>query len=110
MNETVIFFINQILDGVAKGAIYGTLALALVFIYRSTKIFNFGQGEVATFSAYLMLLALTKLPPAIQFLAFPLVIITSALLGALLYLIILRPVSEKKDGSELNELIVTIGF
>jgi len=34
-------------------AIYGSLALALVLIYRSTKIINFAQGEMATFTTYI---------------------------------------------------------
>lgn len=41
-----------ILDGMASGAIYGALALALVLIYRATRVVNFGQGEMATISAY----------------------------------------------------------
>lgn len=44
--------LQQIVDGLAAGAIYGALALALVLIYRATRIVNFGQGEMATFSAY----------------------------------------------------------
>ena len=49
----MVLFLQQILDGLASGAIYGALALALVLIYRATHIVNFGQGEMATFSAYL---------------------------------------------------------
>ena len=49
----MVLLLQQILDGLAAGAIYGALALALVLIYRATHIVNFGQGEMATFSAYL---------------------------------------------------------
>lgn len=45
--------VQQIIDGLAAGAIYGALALALVLIYRATHIVNFGQGEMATFCTYL---------------------------------------------------------
>lgn len=38
-----------------NGAIYASLALALVTIYRSTGLVNLAQGEMATFSAYLAL-------------------------------------------------------
>ena len=44
---------RQILSGVANGAIYASLALALVIIYRSTQLINFAQGELAMFSTYL---------------------------------------------------------
>ncbi|HSV35588.1 MAG TPA: branched-chain amino acid ABC transporter permease [Ramlibacter sp.] len=44
--------VQQIIDGLAAGAVYGALALALVLIYRATHIVNFGQGEMATFCTY----------------------------------------------------------
>jgi len=46
-------FIQQIVEGLASGAIYASLALALVLIYRATRIVNFAQGEMATLSVYL---------------------------------------------------------
>ena len=46
-------FLQQIVEGLASGAIYASLALALVLIYRATRIVNFAQGEMATFSVYL---------------------------------------------------------
>lgn len=46
-------FFQQIVSGVAVGAIYASLALALVLIYRSTQIVNFAQGEMAMFSAFI---------------------------------------------------------
>ena len=46
-------FLQQIVEGLASGAIYASLALALVLIYRATRIVNFAQGEMATFSVYI---------------------------------------------------------
>ena len=46
-------FLQQIVEGLASGAIYASLALALVLIYRATRIVNFAQGEMATLSVYL---------------------------------------------------------
>jgi branched-chain amino acid transport system permease protein len=45
-------FLQQVVSGLASGAIYGSLALALVLIYRATGIVNFAQGEMATFSTF----------------------------------------------------------
>lgn len=45
-------FIQQVIGGIASGAIYASLALALVLIYRSTGVINFAQGEMAMFSTY----------------------------------------------------------
>lgn len=38
-----------------NGAIYASLALALITIYRSTGLLNLAQGEMATFGAYVAL-------------------------------------------------------
>jgi branched-chain amino acid transport system permease protein len=46
-------FLQQVVEGLASGAIYAALALALVLIYRATRIVNFAQGEMGTFSAFL---------------------------------------------------------
>lgn len=45
-------FLQQIVSGLASGGIYGSLALALVLIYRATGVVNFAQGELATLSAF----------------------------------------------------------
>jgi branched-chain amino acid transport system permease protein len=46
-------FVQQVVDGLAAGSIYGALALALVLIYRTTGIVNFAQGEMAMFSTFI---------------------------------------------------------
>ncbi len=45
-------FWQQVVSGLASGGVYGSLALALVIVYRSTRVINFAQGEMATFSAF----------------------------------------------------------
>ena len=46
-------FLQQVFSGLAAGAIYASVALALVMIYRSTDLVNFAQGEMAMFSTYI---------------------------------------------------------
>ena len=46
-------FLQQVVSGLASGAIFASLALALVLIYRATDVVNFAQGEMATFSTYI---------------------------------------------------------
>ena len=46
-------FFQQITSGLATGAIFASLALALVLIYRTTHVVNFAQGEMATFTTYI---------------------------------------------------------
>ena len=45
--------IQQVLGGIATGAIYACIALAVVMIYQAIDHFNFAQGEMAMFSAFL---------------------------------------------------------
>src|SRR5258708_28633436 len=46
-------FLQQIASGLANGAIYACVALALVMIYVSTDHINFAQGEMAIVSPYI---------------------------------------------------------
>src|SRR6266508_483154 len=46
-------FIQQVVVGLGDGAIYASLALALVLIYRATHVINFAQGEMGMFSTYI---------------------------------------------------------
>jgi branched-chain amino acid transport system permease protein len=46
-------FIQQVVSGLGDGAIYASLALALVLIYRATHVINFAQGEMGMFSTFI---------------------------------------------------------
>jgi branched-chain amino acid transport system permease protein len=46
-------FVQQVVAGLGEGAIYASLALALVLIYRATHVINFAQGEMGMFSTYI---------------------------------------------------------
>ena len=43
---------QQVVAGIATGAIYGLMALALVMIFRAIGHVNFAQGEMATLSTF----------------------------------------------------------
>jgi branched-chain amino acid transport system permease protein len=81
--------VQQIASGLANGAIYACLALALVMIFVSTDHINFAQGEMAMFSAYL---AWQLLQWGITiWIALPLVAFGSFLVGVGIERVILRP-------------------
>jgi branched-chain amino acid transport system permease protein len=44
--------LQQVMAGLANGAIYALVALAVVMIYQAIDHLNFAQGEMATFSAF----------------------------------------------------------
>src|ERR1051325_4334578 len=46
-------FAQQIVSGLSTGGVYASLALALVIVYRSSRVINFAQGELATFSTFI---------------------------------------------------------
>jgi branched-chain amino acid transport system permease protein len=99
----MIGLIAYIVDGLSMGALYGLLALALVINYRSTRLINFAQGELAMLSVYLCLTFLGRMTP---WLAVPLTLVTTFFIGVLVELLLLR---RFKDGRDLNAVILTVG-
>ncbi len=62
--------LHQIANGLATGAIYAVIALALVMNFNSTGHINFAQGEMAMFSTYVAwTLIAVGLPYGVAFLA-----------------------------------------
>jgi branched-chain amino acid transport system permease protein len=97
--------IQQIVSGLATGAIFGSLALALVLIYRATHVVNFAQGEMAMFTTYiawaLMNRGLDYWP------AFALTLVIAFVGGVAVERVVIRPVENKPV---LAIVIVTIGL
>ena len=58
-------FLQRCFDGLANGAIYASLAIALVIVYRSTGLLNVAQGEVATLGTYIGLVVHSPVTPAL---------------------------------------------
>jgi branched-chain amino acid transport system permease protein len=74
--------LQQILDGLSSGLIYGLLALALSVVFQGTGMLNFAQGEMATLSAFV---TLALMQSGMTFwVALPAAIVLSAAGGALI--------------------------
>jgi branched-chain amino acid transport system permease protein len=58
-------FLQRCFDALANGAIYATIALALVIVFRATGTLNAAQGEMATLAAYIALVLRTPATPAL---------------------------------------------
>lgn len=98
-------FLQQVFAGLATGAIYASLALALVMIYAATESVNFAQGEMAMFSTYIAwTLVQAGMPFWIAFLA---TIAISFAGGVLIERVVIRPV---ESAPVLNQVIVFIGL
>jgi branched-chain amino acid transport system permease protein len=95
----------QVSSGLATGAIYASLALALVMIYQTTHLVNFAQGELATCSAYLAYALLDfGLPYGI---AVGITVVASFAAGLAIERFAIRPVAR---GPVLPIIIVFIGL
>ena len=46
--------LKDVVFGLFEGATYGMLAVGLVLVYKSTRVFNFAQGEFGTIGAFLV--------------------------------------------------------
>jgi branched-chain amino acid transport system permease protein len=97
--------LQQIFSGLAAGAIYASLALALVMIYRATDLVNFAQGDMAMFSTYI---AWTLVNAGTPFWAAFLVTLVASFLGGMaIERIVIRPV---ENAPVLAAVVVTIGL
>jgi branched-chain amino acid transport system permease protein len=98
-------FLQQVVSGLASGAIYASLALALVLIYRSTDVVNFSQGEMATFTTYF---AWSLMHHGLSYwLAFALTLAFAFSFGVAVERVLIRPVEQRP---EIVIVIVTIGI
>jgi branched-chain amino acid transport system permease protein len=98
-------FAQQIAAGVREGAIYAGLALALVIIYRSTRVINFAQGEMATFTTFI---AWSLMNRGLSFwAAFPIVLAIAFTGGVAIERVLIRPV---ENAPVLTIVIVTLGL
>ena len=98
-------FLRQVVSGLGNGAIYASLALALVLIFRSTGIVNFAQGEMAMFSTYLAWQLIAWGLPL--FVAFGVTLVLSFGIGVAVERVVIRRVA---GAPELTVVIVTIGL
>jgi branched-chain amino acid transport system permease protein len=97
--------IQQVAAGLANGAIYALVALALVMIFVSTDHINFAQGEMAMFSTYI---AWTLVQTGMGFWpALALAMLASFVVGVLIERVILRPLHH---APVLSIVVVFIGI
>jgi branched-chain amino acid transport system permease protein len=98
-------FAQQIAAGIREGSIYAGLALAIVIIYRSTRVINFAQGEMATFTTFV---AWSLMNHGLSFWeAFPIVLLLAFAGGVAIERVVIRPV---ENAPVITIVIVTLGL
>ncbi|MBV9065045.1 MAG: branched-chain amino acid ABC transporter permease [Methylobacteriaceae bacterium] len=96
---------QQVLAGIATGAIYACMALAVVMIYQAIDHLNFAQGEMAMFSTFIAFqLMLWGLP---YWAAFPVTLVVSFIGGVLIDRVVFRPIH---DAPILSHVVVFIAL
>ncbi len=99
--STVLLLIGA---GLARGAVFALFALALVLIWRATRIANFAQGAMSVTAAYVAVLVMQGTG------SFVLGIVTALAAGAAIGLAVERGLMRHvPGGSPLNAIIVAIG-
>ena len=87
-------FLAALFSGTSRGAIYALVALGLVIVWRGAGVVNFAQMGQAMFSTYI---ASTLIQNGNYYwIGFFVALISGAILGALLDILVMRPLSNKK--------------
>jgi branched-chain amino acid transport system permease protein len=98
-------FAQQTVAGLAQGAVFASLALALVLIYRATEVINFAQGEMAMATTYI---AYQLTVWGVSYWAsFALTLVIAFFFGMIIQIVFIRPVQHK---SVIAVVIVTVGL
>jgi len=84
----MIQFINMLLIGIGAGSIYALMAIAMVLVWRSTRVINFAQAGMALLSTYIGFELVQK--TGNFWIALPLALILGALFSALVEILLIR--------------------
>lgn len=98
-------FLILTVDGVTNGFVYATVALALVMIWRATRVINYAQGALGMFTTYIALFAISH--GVTYWLAFVIALAGGFVLGAAIERLVVRPVESRPA---LNVVILTLGL
>lgn len=98
-------FVNTLLGGITLGLVYAAFALALVLIWRSTRVVNFAQAPMAMVTTFV---ALSVIDGGHSYwLGFAAALLSGLVMGAVLERVVIRPVEGK---AEINAVILTLGL
>ncbi|HEY4825561.1 MAG TPA: branched-chain amino acid ABC transporter permease [Solirubrobacteraceae bacterium] len=98
-------FIDLTLSGISIGAIYAAVALALVLIWRSTRIVNFAQGAMLMFTTFIASAVING--GGSYALGLVVALASGFVLGAVVERVVVRPV---ENAPPLNAVILTLGL
>jgi branched-chain amino acid transport system permease protein len=98
-------FIDLTLSGISNGAVYAAVALALVLIWRATRIVNFAQGAMMMITTFIASSVING--TGSYWLGLVVALVAGLVLGAVVERVLIRPV---EGGPPLNAVIVALGI
>jgi branched-chain amino acid transport system permease protein len=98
--------IRLLIIGVEVGSIYALVALSVVLLYRTSRVLNFGQGELSLLGCFLAFTLTTRLGFPL-WVAFLMGLVSSAVVAGLFYFFLMR---RAKAQDPMGLLILTLGF
>ncbi len=104
--ESFLNFMQLVLNGLAVGSIYASVALGLVIIYKATDVFNFAQGELMTLGAFVCYLFVVQLHIPIGW-AVLITFLATALIGLIIEELFFKPMVGEPI---FSVIMVTVGL
>jgi branched-chain amino acid transport system permease protein len=101
----MVRFVNLTLAGITSGMVFAAVALALVLIWRATRIVNFAQGGMLMLTTFLAWSVIDH--GGSYWTALAAALVAGLVLGAVIERVVIRPVENKPP---LNAVIVTLGL
>jgi branched-chain amino acid transport system permease protein len=98
-------FIDLTLGGISDGAVNAAVALALVLIWRATRIVNFAQGAMLMITTFIASAVITS--TGSYWVGFFVALFAGLVMGALVERVLVRPV---EGAPPLNPVILTLGL
>ncbi len=113
MDLGVDYFLQQLINGLALGAVYGLVALGYSMVYGVLRLINFAHGDLYMLSAFIALITIILLQslgiasiPIVIGVALLVALLLSALYGFSIERIAYRPL--RKNGKATNRLVPLI--
>jgi branched-chain amino acid transport system permease protein len=98
-------FVDLTLSGISTGAVYAAVALALVLIWRATRIVNFAQGAMLMITTFIASAVISS--TGSYWLGFAVALVAGLVFGAVVERVVIRPVEKAPP---LNAVILTLGL
>ncbi len=104
-------FITAVLTSLSSGAIYALMALALVLVWRSTRVINFAQAGQAVLTTYIGYTVIQR--TGSYWLALIVAVISGAIIGGVIDRFFMRPIFKRiKSGPivMIAPVVATLGL